>query len=64
MAAKKTNHGGRRKGAGRPKDTEARRNRVAVMFNDREYQTILGLAEKKGLPVATVAYRLIAKRLK
>ncbi len=62
--------GGRRKGAGRPKGSgkgpspDARYNRVAVMFNNDEIKTLQSLAKKKGLPVATVAYQLIARSLK
>ncbi len=67
---KKATWGGRRKGAGRPKGSgkgpspDARYNRVAVMFNNAEIKTLRALADKKGQPVATVAYDLIAKSLK
>jgi len=67
---KKSGWGGRRKGAGRPKGSgkgpspDARYNRVAVMFNNAEITTLEKVAAKKKLPVATVAYELIAKALK
>lgn len=72
MAAKKKKKGtwgGRRPGAGRPKGSgngpspNSRRNRVAVMFTDTELKTLKGLAKKKGVPIATAAYGLIAKPL-
>jgi len=67
---KKSGWGGRRKGAGRPKGSgkgpspDARYNRVAVMFNNAEIAMLESAAAKKKLPVATVAYELIAKALK
>ncbi len=68
--AKKGSWGGRRPGAGRPKGSgsgpspNSRRNRVAVMFTDTELKVLNTLARKQRIPVATVAYRLIAKSLK
>ena len=62
--------GGRRRGAGRPigsgqgPSPDARYNRVAVMFNNTEIKALKALAAKDGLPIATVAYNLIARNLK
>jgi hypothetical protein len=62
--------GGRRRGAGRPVGSgkgpspDARYNRVAVMFNNTEIKALKALAAKDGLPIATVAYNLIARNLK
>jgi hypothetical protein len=67
---KKGTWGGRRPGAGRPKGSgngpspDSRRNRVAVMFTDVELKTLKGLAKKQGVPIATAAYKLVARPLK
>lgn len=67
---KKMGWGGRRPGAGRPKGSgngpspNARKNRVAVMFTDTELKKLQALSRKQGIPIATVAYRLIEKSLK
>ncbi|MCP5040923.1 MAG: hypothetical protein GY944_07815 [bacterium] len=67
---KKMGWGGRRPGAGRPKGSgkgpspNSRKNRVAVMFTDTELTKLRALAKKRGVPVATVAYRLIERSLK
>jgi hypothetical protein len=69
-AAKKKTWGGRRPGAGRPVGSGAgpsplsRRNRIAVMFTDKEVTALGKLAKKAGVPVATVAHRKIARSLK
>jgi DNA invertase Pin-like site-specific DNA recombinase len=66
---KKGTWGGRRPGAGRPKGSgkgpspNSRRNRVAVMLSDAELKNLNALAQKQGIPVATAAYRLMAKPL-
>ena len=68
-AKKKGTWGGRRPGAGRPKGSgkgtspNLRRNRVAVMLSDAELKSLNALAQKQGIPVATAAYRLMAKPL-
>ena len=68
-AKKKGTWGGRRPGAGRPKGSgkgpspNSRRNRVAVMLSDAELKSLNALAQKQGVPVATAAYRLMAKPL-
>ncbi len=67
---KKLGWGGRRPGAGRPKGSgsgpspNSRKNRVAVMFTDTELKKLRALAKKRGVPVATVAYRLIERSVK
>lgn len=67
---KKTSWGGRRPGAGRPKGSgsgpspNSRKNRVAVMFTDAEVSKLQVVAKRKKIPVATVAYNLIARSLK
>lgn len=69
-ATKKASWGGRRPGAGRPKGSgsgpspNSRKNRVAVMFTDTEVSKLQTLATKKNIPVATIAYNLIARSLK
>lgn len=69
-AKKKSAWGGRRPGAGRPKGSgsgpspNSRKNRVAVMFTDTEVRKLESLATKKKIPVATIAYNLIARSLK
>ncbi len=66
----KSSWGGRRPGAGRPKGSgkgpspNSRRNRVAVMFTDTELKALNAMAKKQRIPVATVAYRLIAAAMK
>lgn len=62
--------GGKRRGAGRPigsgqgPSPDARYNRVAVMFNNTEIKALKALAAKEGIPIATIAYNLIARNLK
>ena len=69
MSKKKTKWGGKRKGAGRPKGSgdgpspNSRRNRVAVMLSDTEWNKLLSKANKANVPMATMAYRLVSKSL-
>ena len=69
-AKKKFGWGGARPGAGRPKGSgsgpspDSRKNRVAVMLTDVELRKLTRLAAKKGTPIATLAYELMAKGLK
>ena len=66
---RKGSWGGRRPGAGRPKGSgsgpspDARRNRVAIMLNDRELEQLRGLAREERRPVSTVAYSFVARAL-
>jgi hypothetical protein len=47
-----------------PKPAEqVRRNRVIVMVTDRELAALRRRARAAGLPVGTLAYRLLAPRL-
>lgn len=68
-AKKRSNWGGVRPGAGRPKGSgagpspSARKNRIAVMLSDAELARLLALAELSGKPVATLAYELIHRGL-
>lgn len=72
MAArkKKFGWGGRRPGAGRPKGSgtgpspNSRRNRIAVMLRDSELTQLRKLANRAHEPVATTAYKMLAKGLK
>ncbi|MFK7896196.1 MAG: hypothetical protein AB8G23_10190 [Myxococcota bacterium] len=73
MAAKsktKKSWGGARKGAGRPKGSgsgpspNARKNRVAVMLSDSELKKLARLADRKGRPLATLAYEYLAGGLR
>lgn len=73
MAAKtkkKKSWGGARVGAGRPKGSgsgpspDARKNRVAVMLSDSELAKLVKIAERKGRPVATMAYEFLAGGLR
>ncbi len=69
-AKKKFGWGGARPGAGRPKGSgtgpspNARRNRVAVMLTDGELAKLARVSQRRGKPVATLAYELIAKGLR
>ena len=69
-ARKKSRVGGPRKGAGRPPGTgpgpspDARRNRVAVMFSDKELANLRAEAKRRDLPVSTVAHLYVARALK
>lgn len=58
-----------RKGAGRPKGSgkpgeEVRRNRIAVLLLDAEFEKLHRLAEAEGVPVGTMAYRIFAAALR
>lgn len=69
-AKKRTQWGGVRPGAGRPKGSgtgpspDARKNRVAVMLSDEELAALEALAEGAGKPIATVAYEFVARGLR
>lgn len=69
-AKKKSSWGGARRGAGRPKGSgsgpspNARKNRVAVMLTDTELLKIGRVAKRMKVPIATLAYEMIAKGLK
>ncbi len=69
-AKKRGSWGGRRKGAGRPKGSgqgpspDSRRNRVAVLLDDDQWEKLVLRADDKGLPVATLAYQYVARGLK
>lgn len=62
-ARKKGTWGGARPGAGRPKGSgqgpspDSRRNRVAVMFTDKELVVLERAARRAAVPVSTMAYR-------
>jgi hypothetical protein len=66
---KKSGWGGARRGAGRPKGSgtgpspNARKNRIAVMLTDKEFARLKRLAERKKIPVATLAHRLMSAGL-
>jgi hypothetical protein len=55
---------GRPKGSGSGLPLNARKNRVAVMCTDTEVGKLQALASKQNIPVATIAYNLIARSLK
>jgi hypothetical protein len=69
-ARKKNGWGGARAGAGRPKGSgtgpspDARKNRVAVMLSDTELSKLTRIAERRGQPLATLAYELLARGLR
>lgn len=69
-ARKKNGWGGARVGAGRPKGSgtgpspDARKNRVAVMLSDMELSKLTRIAERRGQPLATLAYELLARGLR
>ncbi len=50
---------GRKPGSGRPKE-EVRRNRLMVSVTDQELAALRRLAAKRGLPPATLVYRIVA----
>ncbi len=64
-AVKRTGRGGPRAGSGRPRGPsgEVRRNRVVVLLTDAELAKLERLAEKKDLPLGTVAYEIVARTL-
>ena len=71
MAGKRSNGwGGARPGAGRPRGSgqgaspTARRNRVSLMLSDAELAKLERLADRRGLPLATLAHRLLAAALR
>ena len=66
MAGTKGGWGGPRRGSGRKPVIagEIRRNRVAVMLTDAEWSTLTRLADKRELPLGTVAYELLSKGLR
>ena len=70
MSIGKAGWGGARPGAGRPKGSgkgpseNARKNRVAVMLADSELEKLERLARRRGQPVATLAYKLLARALR
>jgi hypothetical protein len=71
MAAKmKGKVGGPRKGAGRPPGTgqgpspDSRRNRLTITLRDTELAVLQRMAEKRDLPVGTVAYEIVARALR
>ena len=67
---KKSQWGGRRKGAGRPPGTgtgpskHARINRVVAMLSNDELKILQAHARREKLPLGTAAYRIIAKALR
>ncbi len=69
-ARKKYSWGGARPGAGRPKGSgsgpspNARKNRVAIMLTDTELEKLSKVSKRKKVPVATLAYELLAKGLR
>ena len=71
MGAKKNSGwGGSRRGAGRPKGSgsgpspNARVNRIAIMLTDAELAKLERIALRKDVPVATLAYELMAAGLR
>lgn len=66
----KKSWGGARVGAGRPKGSgsgpspDTRKNRVAIMLSDKELAKLTRIAKRKGQPIATLAYELLAGGLK
>ena len=54
---------GRRPGSGRPKE-EVRRNRLMISLTDAELRKLEGLADRRSLPPALVAYEFVARGLK
>lgn len=67
---KKKGWGGARPGAGRPKGSgqgpspNARTQRVAVMLSEADLQKLTRLARRQRVPLATLAYELLAKGLR
>ncbi len=54
---------GRRPGSGRPKK-QVRRNRLMISLTDAELRKLEGLADRRSLPPALVAYEFVARGLK
>ncbi|MEZ7981120.1 MAG: hypothetical protein QMC74_15675 [Myxococcota bacterium] len=50
-------------GSGSGPSPNARKNRVAILLTDTEFEKMTLLCSKKDKPVATLAYELMAKGL-
>ncbi len=67
---KKGSWGGARPGAGRPKGSgtgpgpNSRCNRVAVMLSNKDLMRVVKLAQRRDLPLATLAHKLLLKGLR
>lgn len=69
MPARMDRWGGPRKGAGRKPGfgrdpSEVRSNRVTFTLTDRELTELQALAEKRELPVGTLAYEYVTKAMR
>jgi len=61
------NWGGPRRGAGRkpePNRGDVRSNRVTFTLTDRELAQLKALADKRELPVGTLAYEYVTRALR
>ena len=63
MAAKRGKRGYGKVGRPRKPVAEAKRNRITVTLTDAELMKLHRLAEKKGSPLGTVAYEIVARAL-
>jgi len=67
-AKKKTSWGGKRTGAGRPlgsikpQNPNARRHHIGLMVNAAELKALKAEAKRAGIPVATLAHRIVVSR--
>ena len=64
MATRQRERGHKKVGRPRMPLDEARRNRVVIMLTDSELAKLHRLAERKDLPLGTVAYDIVARSLK
>jgi hypothetical protein len=66
----KSGRGRRRPGAGsakysgRDRSRQARINRVVVMLDNDDFETLEEIARKQKLPLGTAAYRIMARALR
>jgi len=64
--AKRVGRGGARAGAGRPAFpvSEVRRNRVAFMMRDAEFEALMRVAQERNLPIGTAACEIVERALR
>lgn len=54
--AKQNTHGGKRKGAGRKPDPDARKHRITTVWNDADFAKIKRLAKREGVSWAAIVF--------
>ncbi len=64
MRAKSSGWGGKREGAGRPPNEEARTNRVVIMLGNADLRRIQKVARTRKVPVGTAAFLIVSKSVR